>query len=114
MEKVLKTPLTIDTSAPASVLDLLQIIDEKEHLIADHEALIAAQQKQLELLEEALRLAWIGRFGRSSEKLPFQGELFDEAELEVSLEAQLPQVGLAEKSVYSPPVFTIGRFPNIH
>ena len=96
--------MNIDASAPASVLDLLQIIaekdrliDEKEHLIADHEALIAAQQKQLALLEEALRLARIGRFGRSSEKLPFQGELFDEAELEVSLEAveaQLPEEAL--------------------
>ena len=49
---------------------------------------------QIQLLEEALRLARIGRFGRSSEKLPFQGELFDEAELEVSLEeveVQLPE-----------------------
>ncbi|WP_419631445.1 hypothetical protein, partial [Thiolapillus sp.] len=36
--------------------------------------------------EEELRLARLRKFGARSEKLPFQGELFDEAELEVSLE----------------------------
>ncbi|WP_419631443.1 transposase domain-containing protein, partial [Thiolapillus sp.] len=40
------------------------------------------------LLEEQLRLARLRKFGARSEKLPFQGELFDEAELEVSLEDQ--------------------------
>ena len=44
------------------------------------------RQKLLRLLEEQLRLARLRKFGSSSEKQPFQGELFDEAELEVSLE----------------------------
>ena len=61
--------------------------------LEDQGQLIAEQQKLLKLLEEQLRLARQRRFGASSEKLPFQGDFFDEAELEVALsdvEAQLP------------------------
>ena len=43
-------------------------------------------RKHILLLEEQLRLARLRKFRARSEKLPFQGELFDEAELEVSLE----------------------------
>ncbi|WP_419622109.1 hypothetical protein, partial [Thiolapillus sp.] len=49
-------------------------------------ALHGWQRKLLCLLEEQLRLARLRKFGARSEKLPFQDELFDEAELEVSLE----------------------------
>uniref|UniRef100_UPI003AF98320 transposase domain-containing protein n=2 Tax=Thiolapillus sp. TaxID=2017437 RepID=UPI003AF98320 len=103
-------------SAPASLppADLRRILEEKDrslvekdHLLADQEvrlshqeaelakqqallkereALISEQQKLLCLLEEQLRLARLRKFGARSEKLPFQDELFDEAELEVSLE----------------------------
>ncbi len=79
--------------------ELLQILEQKDYLIADHEKvitdhahIIAEQQKLLKLMEEQLRLAKQKRFGSSSEKLPFQGDFFDEAELEVALneiEAQL-------------------------
>jgi len=82
------------------VPDLLQVlaekddlIEQKDHLIAEHTRIIAEQQKLLRLMEEQLRLARQRRFGASSEKLSFQGDLFDEAELEVALsevEAQLP------------------------
>ena len=70
-----------------------QILAHQEQQIEQREQRIAEQQKQLKLLEAQLRLAKQRRFGSSSEKLPFQGELFDEAELEVALsdiEAQLP------------------------
>ena len=40
MKKAPKTPLNIDTSVPASVLDLLQIIAEKDQLIDEKEHLI--------------------------------------------------------------------------
>ena len=83
-----------------SISELLQILEhqdralkQKERLLEEREQQIAEQQKQLKLLAEQLRLATQRRFGASSEKLPFQGELFDEAELEVALsdiEAQLP------------------------
>ena len=72
--------------AAPTVPELLQVIEQKDHLIAE-------QQKLLRLMQEQLRLAKLKRFGASSEKLPFQGAFFDEAELEVALsevEAQLP------------------------
>ena len=50
--------------------------------------------EQPALIEEYLQLAKVQRFGSSSEKLPFQADIFDEAELEVALsdlEAQLPE-----------------------
>lgn len=97
--------------------ELLSIIDQKDHLIAEHEQAIAdrekaivdhkhiieAQQKLLKLLEEKLRLARQQRFGSSSEKLPFQGDFFDEAELEqalIDVEAQLQEI---EKPRAKPP-----------
>jgi len=96
------TQPTDDSSFIAStpVPELLQVIaekddliEQKDHLIAEHTRIIAEQQKLLRLMEEQLRLARQRHFGASSEKLSFQGELFDEAELEVALsdvEAQLP------------------------
>ena len=86
--------------ASAPVPELLQVIaekdgliEQKDHLIAEHMRIIAEQQKLLRLMEEQLRLARQRRFGASSEKVSFQGDFFDEAELEVALsdvEAQLP------------------------
>ncbi len=73
-----------------------QAIAEHERVIADNQHVISEQQKLLKLLEEQLRLAKQNRFGASSEKLPFQGDFFDEAELEQSLsdvEQQLAEAG---------------------
>jgi uncharacterized coiled-coil protein SlyX len=70
-----------------------KVLESKDQLIEERNRLIAEQQKPLKLLEEKLRLAKLQRFGSSSEKLPFQGDFFDEAELEVALsdvEDQLP------------------------
>ena len=92
--------LNPSSPAPLPAADLLRILEEKDQLIShqeaelakqqallkEREALISEQQKLLCLLEEQLRLARLRKFGARSEKLPFQGELFDEAELEVSLE----------------------------
>jgi len=70
--------------------ELLQVhekhLDDKNHIIRE-------QQKRIAIIEEYLRLAKVQRFGSSSEKLPFQGDIFDEAELDVTLsdlEEQLP------------------------
>jgi transposase len=81
-----KTPDTPPNLA-ATVPELLQVIEQKDEIIAE-------QQKLLRLMEEQLRLARQRRFGSSSEKQPHQGDFFDEAELEVALseiEAQLPE-----------------------
>jgi len=50
------------------------IVNKKSHVIDE-------QQKQINLLEEQLRLLRQQRFGKSSEKNDAQGELFNEAEL---------------------------------
>ena len=100
MPGALKTQEKREVTDAASVPELLEIIAQKDHLIEarDHlieerDHLIAEQRKLLALMEEQLRLSRQRRFGASSEKLPFQGDFFDEAELEVALsevEAQLP------------------------
>ena len=50
------------------------IVNKKSHVIDE-------QQKQINLLEEQLRLLRQQRYGKSSEKNAAQGELFNEAEL---------------------------------
>jgi transposase len=88
-------------SVPAEELDRLlaekdQAIADRDRVIADHRHVIDELQKLLALKEELLRLAKQKRFGSSSEKLPFQGDFFDEAELEQALsdvEQQLAEAG---------------------
>jgi len=83
-----------------STTELLALLAEKDAKLQarqrhldDKDDLIREQEKHIRLLEEYLRLAKVQRFCASSEKLPFQSDLFDEAELEVALsdfEARLP------------------------
>ena len=78
---------------PPTVPELLEALEQKDHII--HE-----QQQLLKLLEERLRLSRLQRFGASSEKLSFQVDFFDEVELEVALsdlDAQLPEDNLPKK-----------------
>ena len=70
----------------------VELLHEKIELLTAHEKLhtddqqrIREQAKHILLLEEYLRLAKLQRFGASSEKVVFQSDLFDEAELEVTL-----------------------------
>ncbi len=110
MLDALKTKLQPAPDTPVSIAALLDLIEQKDqaiadrdqliadhkHVITDHQHVIAEQQKLLKLLEEQLRLARQQRFGAKSEKLAFQGDLFDEAELEVAIsdiEAQLEEAG---------------------
>lgn len=78
MRSLMKTEQIQPVFAAPTVPDLLQVREEKDHIIAE-------QQKLLRLMEEKLRLAKLQRFGASSEKLAFQGDFFDEAELEAPL-----------------------------
>ncbi|HEB92309.1 MAG TPA: hypothetical protein ENI94_02355 [Gammaproteobacteria bacterium] len=102
MKPVLDT--SRNPSAPASfpAADLLWILEEKDRLLEQQQALNAELRKQIQLLEEQLRLARLRRFGSSSEKLPFQGDLFDEAELEVSLEEVEKELAEAEAEPKKP------------
>jgi transposase len=81
-----------------TIADREQAIVDREHVIEDHKHIIEEQQKLLKLMEEKLRLARQKRFGASSEKLPFQGDFFDEAELEIALGDIEQQIQEQEKS----------------
>lgn len=96
MRRAVKRQEQTAFSVAQTVPELLQVIEEKDHLIADRDHLIGALQKLLALKEEQLRLARQRRFGASSEKVAFQGDFFDEAELEQALsdvEQQLSEAG---------------------
>jgi len=66
---------TPEYKAHGQVSELQKIIDAKSQVIDQ-------QKQRIDLLEEMLRLQTHKRFGKSSEKNPNQGELFNEAELE--------------------------------
>ena len=85
----------------AALAEKDQFLEEKDELLQVHQKhlndnahVIVEQGKRISLLEEYLRLATAQKFGASSEKLAFQSDLFDEAEIEVALseiEEQLPE-----------------------
>ena len=101
MQRTGKLLVNQQSSEALSVPDLLALLAEKDRQLVDTQHaldrkndIICEQQKYITLVEEYLRLAKIRRFGSNSEKLAFQVDLFDEAELEVALgdlEDQLPE-----------------------
>jgi transposase len=93
MKTAASTPQEAPVFVTPTVPELLEALDQKDHIIRE-------QQLLLRLLEEKLRLSRLQRFGASSEKLSFQVDFFDEAELEVALsdlEAQLPEAPSPKK-----------------
>ena len=71
-----------------------QQLSDTQHVLNNKNHIIREQQKRIAIVEAYLRLAKIQRFGSSSEKLPFQADIFDEAELDVALgdlAEQLPE-----------------------
>ena len=62
-----------------------QIQEREDHLIEKRDRSIRERDTRIKLLEEQLRLATIRKFAASSEKQPFQINLFDETELEAAL-----------------------------
>jgi len=93
-----------DDCLPASAWQTALV--EQAHIIAQLQQTIQAQDEALQqaaerqrkhehyiqLLEEYLRLARLSQYAAKSEKIPGQGDLFDEAELEVALEEQGEQL----------------------
>jgi transposase len=70
---------------------------DTDNRLRDTESQVAEHKNYIRILEEYLRLAKAQKFGSSSEKLSFQVDLFDEAELDVALRAlenQLPDTDL--------------------
>lgn len=94
MHRTAKQQAPLSLTSAQTVPELLQVIADRDHVIEE-------LQKLLALKEEQLRLAKQKRFGASSEKLPFQGDFFDEAELEQALsdvEQRLAEAGEAPRS----------------
>ena len=60
-------------------------IQERDHLLKKRDRSIRERDTRIKLLEEQLRLATIRKFAASSEKQPFQINLFDETEVEAAL-----------------------------
>lgn len=100
-----------ESLSAAALRDILaqkdQLLDERNELLHTHQKhledkdqLIGEQESYIRLLEEYLRLAKVQRFGASSEKLAFQSDLFDEAELEATLGEY--EQALAEDDVVRP------------
>ena len=92
MKKASQSPIKSSPYAGLSADALLAILADKDDLITAHEHEIEARDRtirgrdaRIKLLEEQLRLATIRKFAASSEKLPFQVNLFDETELEAAL-----------------------------
>jgi len=77
-----------------------QIIKVQRKDLNDKQQIIRTQQKHIDKIEQYLRLAKIQKFTSSSEKMPGQIDLFDEAELAVALselEAEIPEDVLPNK-----------------
>ena len=64
----------------------LQHVDDLQECLHHRDQHIRQQENHIRILEELLRLRKLQKFAASSEKLPFQVSLFDEAELESTLE----------------------------
>ena len=83
-----------------TVEQLLRVIAQQEQRIDEQTVSLSGQNKTIKnhaarttLLEEKLRLATIQKFAAKSEKLTYQIDLFDEAELDLAIAditAQLP------------------------
>lgn len=86
--------LTILAEKDRQLAEKDQQLSDTKHALNNKNHIIREQQKRIAIIEAYLRLAKIQRYGSSSEKLPFQAELFDEAELDVALgdlAEQLPE-----------------------
>lgn len=82
-----KAANSVDPYASLDAQQLRAMLIETQHQVQ-------TQDQYIRILEERLRLETIRKFLSSSEKNPFQVDLFDEAELDVALseiDAQLPE-----------------------
>lgn len=76
-----------------SAAEMMAVINDLQQQLASKEDTLQRRNARIDILEELLRLKKIQQFAASSEKLPSQIALFDEAELEVEIEElrdQLP------------------------
>ena len=98
--QLLNSRQTVDlnTLSSAELLEKLiqqQSIEDQLRAQAERQLeLIRSRDQYIETLEEYIRLLKIQKYGAKSEKLPYQGDLFDEVELEEALsdlEDEIPE-----------------------
>ena len=96
MKTVFDLPLETPDAHPLTAEQWRLLLVQKEatfnQVIEHKDTAITQRDNRIRLLEELLRLATIQRFAAKSEKLPFQIDLFDEAELEAALDELTDQV----------------------
>ncbi|PFG08849.1 transposase IS166 family protein [Marinobacter sp. LV10MA510-1] len=80
-------------------------IQQRDHALAQGAQAVKQRDHTIQILEELLRWKRIQQFGASSEKSAHQIHLFDEAELEVEIDAlrdQLPVLAPVKIRCYLP------------
>jgi len=93
---------TPDKNAAAPTVEGLQAALEKQTLV------IVQQQQRIAMLEAYLRLERARQYGRSSEKHPAQGEIFNEAEL-AACESEAEAPDTAAEAEHKPATGKKGR-----
>ena len=102
----MKTPFDLPLKAPdnnpVTADQWRQLLAQKEdafnQIIEQQATAIQQRDNLIRLLEEQLRLAKIQRFAATSEKLAYQIDLFDEAELEATLDGLADQLNTEDES----------------
>lgn len=97
-----KTPDNRSLSAVELVVELRQQLQSKDEVIQSKDEAIQHLERYVALLEEQLRLKRAQQFAASSERHADQISLFDEAELEVAIEALSAQLPEEEPTPSSP------------
>jgi transposase len=84
-----KTHSETDETSVSDMTKMRSLLSEKEDVIQQKDDVIESQKQRIEILEEHIRQAAAKRFAPSSEKTSAQqGNLFNEAEVEIYLEVE--------------------------
>jgi len=98
-----ETPLKAPDISDLSAAELLLVVEGLHQELAAKNAAAQQRNQYIHILEELLRWKRVQQFGASSEKSAHQIHLFDEAELEVEIDALRDQLPDDVKEEDAPP-----------
>jgi transposase len=98
-----ETPLKAPDISDLSAAELLLVVEGLHQELAAKNAAAQQRNQYIHILEELLRWKRVQQFGASSEKSAHQIHLFDEAELEVEIDALRDQLPDDVKEEEAPP-----------
>lgn len=98
-----ETPLKSPDISGLSAAELLLVVEGLQQELAAKNAAAQQRNQYIQILEELLRWKRVQQFGASSEKSAHQIHLFDEAELEVEIDALRDQLPDDVKEEEAPP-----------